>query len=77
MPERHHEIAPPSRRPLILRFAEPIVAPPGCTFRYDSERQVSQVAIGVAWMDIADCQKETPWQTTRQTKVAAETTDDR
>lgn len=63
--------------PLSVRFAQ--ITPPldEALFRYDDSRQVSQVLVDGIWHDAADCPGESPWRTTRETKMKAETTDDR
>lgn len=62
-------------RPLITRFAFPLGENRTEVYRYDSERQISQIWDGVCWIDTTQARRPfTP--ETSMTKVNQETTDD-
>jgi hypothetical protein len=60
--------------PFIVRYAELSAEVPTHTFRYDSERQLSQVLVDGRWIDSPEAFLEPPG--THHTKVGGETTDD-
>ena len=66
----------PSRVPFIARFADPLPDVPLYTFRYDPERQVSQVLVNGRWLESPEAYLETQ-PGTRLTRVGGETTDDK
>ena len=65
----------PPRVPFIVRFADPLPDVPVHTFRYDPQRQVSQVFVNGHWLESPEAYLETQ-SDTRYTKVGGETTDD-
>lgn len=60
--------------PFIIRYAKPALDLPGHTFRYDPDRQISQVLVEGRWVDSPDAHPEPPG--TRLTRVRSETSDD-
>lgn len=62
--------------PFIVRFAMPMAQVPLYVFRYDSQRQVSQVLLDQQWVDSAEAYLS-PEPGTRLTRVGGETTDDK
>ena len=65
----------PMKSPFITMFAVPIGQTNQQLFRYDEQRQVSQVFVGSCWVDAVTARESEPrW--TRVTKVHQETTDD-
>ncbi len=65
----------PALIPFLLKFAEPIVNNFPQQLRYDTIRQITQVQVNGHWVDTPDALEHT-MQSTRMTKVQAETTDD-
>jgi len=63
------------RIPFIVRFATLMDEVPLYVFRYDSQRQVSQVLVDEHWVDSPEAYLN-PQPGTRVTKVGGETTDD-
>lgn len=61
--------------PFLLRFAESIQHAIPHRVRYDEMRQIAQVEINGKWVDTPDALKHT-MNSTRTTRVFAETTDD-
>lgn len=61
--------------PFLLQFAEPIKYAEPQRLRYDETRQIAQVQINGQWIDTPDALEHT-MQSTRVTRVQAETTDD-
>ena len=70
--DRIHEV----RAPFIVRFAELLGDEPLHAFRYDPQRQVSQVLVEGRWLDSPEAHLKTHPQGTRLTRVGGETTDD-
>lgn len=69
------QMASPVLMPFLLQFAEPIKHAEPQKLRYDETRQIAQVQINGHWIDTPDALEHTI-QSTRITKVQAETTDD-
>lgn len=63
------------QRPMLLRFAERIVAEPKPSLRYDAIRQITLVNSGDHWIDAVDSGL-TLDESTKKTGVGQETTDD-
>lgn len=61
--------------PFLVRFAEPMERAALQQVRYDESRQIAQVYINSKWVDTPDALNHT-MNSTRMTKVNAETTDD-
>jgi hypothetical protein len=68
-------MASPVLTPFLLQFAEPIKHALPQRLRYDEVRQIAQVQVNGHWVDTPDAPDYTI-QSTRLTKVQAETTDD-
>ena len=62
--------------PFIVRFATLMNEVPLYVFRYDSQRQVSQVLVNEHWVDSPEAHL-TPQPDTRLARVGGETTDDK
>ena len=60
--------------PFIVRYAKPALEVPVYTFRYDPDRQMSQVLADGMWVDSTQALVEASG--TRLTRVRGETTDD-
>jgi hypothetical protein len=69
------QTASPVLTPFLLQFAEPIKHALPHRLRYDEVRQIAQVHLNGHWVDTPDALDYTI-QSTRLTKVQAETTDD-
>ena len=65
-----------ARAPFIVRFAEHLGEAPLHAFRYDPERQISQVLVEGRWLDSYEAHLKTLPPGTRLTRVGGETTDD-
>lgn len=61
--------------PMLMRFAERIVAEPELSLRYDTLRQITLVNSGCNWIDAVDSGL-TLDASTKKTGVGQETTDD-